>query len=419
MPSLNTATSHVRGSCFSLYGQWLASNRDAIGFLLALDGKTSPKPADRVLETRSIGSAFAWSDDGLLVTCAHVVRGVRGFIAEDAAGNQFAARLVGFCTVTDVAVLKIEARTRAVEPSRYKALQGQRVFTLGHPLTNDLGFSLAAGKVAAVERFISGSNPIPHLQLDMSIYPGNSGGGLFNEKGELVGMVRGALIPDEDPASRVGFAADLAVLNLMVPRLVKNGHGHLPPDLGVQLSKLRPPLAKALNLPPFFGLQVDEVVEGSLARQSRLQPGDILTSINGIHCATLETLHWAMLCSIGKPLHLSVLRGGPSLVSLVGVPDVTAPALPRARRYQPAFGLTLSGGRKVRVLSVTPGSEAALSGLTGGEVLNAYLCPDSGNWTPIKNRKDVLALANRHAGQSLAFLITDTNGTVRQIGLTF
>lgn len=416
-PALQAA--QLRRHCFSLYGQWHEPVPDAIGFLLSLDGTPPPQPPKHQLITRSIGSAFAWSSDGILVTCAHVVRGIRGFIAEDHRGNQYAAKLVGFCTATDIAVLKIDASTQPSPRTTMPARQGDPVLTLGHPLMDELGFSTAVGIVAATQRFFPDAPPMPHIQLDMTIYPGNSGGPLFNHVGHLVGMVRGALIPEHDPVARIGLATDLSVLDLMVPRLLATGHGHLPPDLGVTLSKLRPPLAKAFNLQPFSGLLVDEVVADSLAEQSGLRVGDVLTAINGIPVNSLGSLQWAMLNSVGNPLKLAVYRDG-LLVQLVQVDAVSTQALPRPRRYRPAFGLTLRGQRTgVRVLSVHPGSQAALSGLIGGEVLYSYQCPDRGEIVPLNRREQVLALANTFSGRSVAFLLRDSSGTVRQVGISF
>lgn len=420
MTSLYQATGRIQPSCFSLYGQWHEPTPDIGNFLPSLNGEKPATPPSHQLYTRSIGSAFAWSNEGILVTCAHVVRGVRGFIAEDMHGNQHPARLIGFCTVTDIAVLKIDTHTIPTTRTAPTPQQGDAVFTFGHPLMDELAFTLSGGAVAFVDRYLPDAPPMPHLQLDISIYPGNSGGALFNEHGQLVGMVRGALIPDSDPVTRIPLAVGLDVLKVIVPRLLENGHGYLPPDLGVSLSKLRPPLAAALNLQPFSGLMVDEVVAGSLAEQSGLQVGDILTRINGLKCNSLAALQWAMLSSVGRPLHLSVLRNGPTLVRLSRIEAVPAPATPRPRRYQPAFGLKLRGQRTgVRVLSVHPGSAAALSGLIGGEVLHAYQNPDSGAWVPVNRRGQILALCATHKGRSLSFLIRDNNGTTRQVGLSF
>jgi serine protease Do len=251
--------------------------------------------ADRALEKqRSIGSGVIIDPDGYIVTNAHVITGaqrvqvilpsaltvdaspVRSLAA--ATGPTVDARIVGFATDIDVAILKIDAAgLQALPLANYDTLrQGELVFAFGSPA--GLRNSVTMGVVSAVARQSDADSPLLYIQTDAPINPGNSGGPLVNVDGELVG-INAFILSDSGGNQGLGFAIPSAVVGAAYPRIRK--YGRLPRgEMGVSVQTITAPLAAGLALHGESGVIVSDVLPGGPADQAGLRIQDIITSLD-------------------------------------------------------------------------------------------------------------------------------------------
>src|SRR5579864_9472819 len=142
----------------------------------------------REFESRSLGSGFLVSQDGYILTNAHVVDSADEITVRLTDKRELKARVIGADRRTDLALIKIEATglpaARLGDPSKLKV--GEWVVAIGSPFGFDN--TVTAGIVSAVDRALPGDSAVPFLQTDVAVNPGNSGGPLFNAKGEVVGI---------------------------------------------------------------------------------------------------------------------------------------------------------------------------------------------------------------------------------------
>jgi S1-C subfamily serine protease len=249
---------------------------------------------------RGAGTGFVWDDKGHIVTNFHVIQG--GSAARVTLNDQsgFAARLVGAFPDRDLAVLKIEAPAAKLPPipvgtSRDLAV-GQRVYAIGNPFGLDQ--TLTTGIVSALNREIESFNGRlirGVVQTDAAINPGNSGGPLLDSAGRLIGVNTQIASPSGASAG-IGFAIPVDEVNRIVPRLIRDGR-FVRPAIGISAGP--PALTRALNLPR--GVAVIQVSPNGPAARAGLQPfrrgsgggiepGDVITAINGEAVATLDDM---------------------------------------------------------------------------------------------------------------------------------
>ena len=228
---------------------------------------------------RSLGSGFLISADGYIVTNHHVVEGADSikvsFDGADGKEVSYKADLVGSDQITDLAVLKIDAKNLPhLKFGDSEAMQvGEWVVAIGNPF--GLDHTVTAGILSAKGRSIR-SNPFDSfLQTDASINPGNSGGPLLNLKGEVIG-INAAIIAN---GQGIGFAipsnmAKEVIETLRTDRKVSRGW------IGVSIQSLDEKGAKALGLPDAKGALVGDVVAGNPADKGGMKAGDVILSIN-------------------------------------------------------------------------------------------------------------------------------------------
>ena len=182
------------------------------------------------------GSGVIISSDGYILTCAHVVSGASN-ITVSIGDKDYPATLVGEDTTSDIAVVKVDATglTPATVGDSDNLKVGESVMAVGNPL-GELGGTVTSGIVSALNRSVSiqGSssvNTMSLIQMDASVSPGNSGGGLFNMNGELVGIVN-AKSSDSD-AEGLGFAIPVNDAVKVAQELLENGYVTGRPYLGI------------------------------------------------------------------------------------------------------------------------------------------------------------------------------------------
>ena len=260
------------------------------------------------------GSGVIISSDGYILTCDHVVSGASN-ITVTIGDDDYTATVVGEDSTSDVAVLKIDANglTPAVVGDSDTLTVGDNVLAVGNPL-GELGGTVTSGIVSALNRSVSiqssGSvNTMSLIQMDASVSPGNSGGGLFNMNGELVGVVN-AKSSDSD-AEGLGFAIPINDAMKVAQDLLENGYVTGRPYMGITyLAVTDAQTAQQLGVNA-YGIYVTDVVKGGPADKAGLKVGDRIVSIDGTEVAQKTDLGTIIQQhSAGDTLSITVARGG-------------------------------------------------------------------------------------------------------------
>jgi len=303
-------------------------------------------------EQKALGSGFVLSKEGYIITNYHVVQGAESIAVSFSNNDRIKARIVGVDPSTDVAVLKVNAKSRALEPLQPGNSDlvhvGDAVVALGNPF----GFtrSITAGIVSALQRRIQSPNsqPIDHvIQTDAAINPGNSGGPLIDSRGLVIGV--NAAISTGNTGEQgnvgIGFAIPINTVKDVAEQLIKTGKVQHP-YLGVDVTAVSPAFAHLFNLPLSHGLLVEKVYPGSGAAKAGLRGGstgvvvegesyavggDVIVSIDGIPATTESRLRDIINSKKpGDTVRLVVYRGGSNLdldVQLGQLPATTPPSL--------------------------------------------------------------------------------------------
>ncbi len=248
----------------------------------------TPQEPRREAPTRSMGSGFIVSSDGVVLTNAHVVDGADEVVVKLTDKREFKAKVLGTDKATDVAVLKIEAKglpaVRIGDPQKAKV--GDWVLAIGAPF----GFenSASAGIISAKSRALPDENYVPFLQTDVAINPGNSGGPLFNLAGEVIG-VNSQIYSRSGGYQGLSFAIPIDVAMKVERQIVDHGKVSRG-QLGVLIQGLDQELAESFGLSKPQGALVAEVEPGSAADKAGVKPGDVILKFNGKEISTSRDL---------------------------------------------------------------------------------------------------------------------------------
>ena len=260
------------------------------------------------------GSGVIISSDGYILTCAHVVDGA-STITVTIGDKDYTATLVGEDTTSDIAVIKIDADglTPATVGNSDSLKVGQSVMAVGNPL-GELGGTVTGGMISALNRSVtiqgsSSVNTMSLIQMDASVSPGNSGGGLFNMNGELVGIVNAK--SSSSDAEGLGFAIPINDAIKVAQDLLENGYVTGRPYLGITyLAVTDAQTASQLGVNA-YGVYVVEVVKGGPAEKAGLQAGDRIVSVDGTEIASKDDLGTLMQKhAAGDTLSITIAREG-------------------------------------------------------------------------------------------------------------
>ena len=260
------------------------------------------------------GSGVIISSDGYILTCAHVVDGASN-ITVTINDKDYTATLVGEDTTSDIAVIKIDADglTPATVGNSDSLKVGQNVMAVGNPL-GELGGTVTGGMISALNRSVtiqgsSSVNTMSLIQMDASVSPGNSGGGLFNMNGELVGIVNAK--SSSSDAEGLGFAIPINDAIKVAQELLENGYVTGRPYLGITyLAVTDAQTASQLGVNA-YGVYVVEVVKGGPAEKAGLQAGDRIVSVDGTEIASKDDLGTLMQKhAAGDTLSITIARDG-------------------------------------------------------------------------------------------------------------
>ncbi len=260
------------------------------------------------------GSGVVISSDGYILTCAHVVSGASQ-ITVTIDDTDYTATVVGEDDTSDVAVLKIDATglTPATVGDSDSLSVGDNVLAVGNPL-GELGGTVTSGIVSALNRSVtiqgtSSTNTMSLIQMDASVSPGNSGGGLFNMNGELIGLVNAK--SSSSDAEGLGFAIPINDAIEVAQDLLENGYVSGRPYMGITyIAVTDSQTAAQLNVNA-YGVYVVDVVQGGPADKAGLKAGDRIVSIDGTEIAQKDDLGTLIQQhSAGDTLSITVARDG-------------------------------------------------------------------------------------------------------------
>ena len=233
------------------------------------------------------GSGVIVSADGLILTCNHVIEGAELITVTLANGKEYKAEVYGTDSWSDLALLKIEEdelafATYAKAPAgeeKYSYMKvGETVVAIGNPL-GELGGSVSVGVISALGREVTVEGmPMTLLQIDASVNPGNSGGGLFNLDGELIGIVNAK--STGDAVEGIGFAIPSTYAADIAESLYEQGYVSGRPYLGMQF------LTTSAGYLQIVGYDYN----GDLPEDKRLQYGDILYEADGVTITAMTDL---------------------------------------------------------------------------------------------------------------------------------
>ena len=274
------------------------------------------------------GSGVIISSDGYILTCAHVVDGA-STITVTIDDKDYTATLVGEDTTSDVAVIKIDATglTPATVGDSDSLKVGQSVMAVGNPL-GELGGTVTGGMISALNRSVtiqgtSSTNTMSLIQMDASVSPGNSGGGLFNMNGELIGIVNAK--SSSSDAEGLGFAIPINDAIEVAQQLLENGYVTGRPYLGITYLGVEDAQTAAQLGVNAYGVYVVEVVKGGPAERAGLQSGDRIVSIDGTEIASKDDLSALMQKhTAGDTLNITIARNGQMQTVSVTLGEKTA-----------------------------------------------------------------------------------------------
>ncbi|KAF1047992.1 MAG: Periplasmic serine endoprotease DegP [Herbaspirillum frisingense] len=234
-------------------------------------------PQDRV-DDGTLGSGFIVGADGYILTNAHVVARGSAISVKLSDRREFKARLLGIDSISDVALLKIDATglpvIRIGDPARIEV--GEWVLAIGAPY----GFSnsVTAGIVSAKGRTLPGADYMPFLQTDVPINPGNSGGPLFNMRGEVIG-INSRIYSNSGGYQGLSFAIPIDVAMRIKEQLQAKGYVTRG-RIGVVVQEVSQALAQSFGLPKPVGALVSDVAPYGAAARAGLQPGDVILKVD-------------------------------------------------------------------------------------------------------------------------------------------
>lgn len=249
------------------------------------------------------GSGIIMKSDGYILTNAHVVGNNNKLnVTVVIDKKEYPAKVIGFDTRTDLAVLKIDAQnlTAAQFGNSDELNVGEWVLAIGNPGGIEFSNSLTRGIVSALNRSLgSENNPVKYIQTDAPINPGNSGGALVNMYGQVVG-INTAKKRDYEA---LGFAIPINAAKTVVDDIIKNGYVSGRVKIGVTVRPISAYEAQAENVPQ--GVLILEINKDSSLSQQNVQPGDIITKIDNATVKTTSDLYGEL--SKHKPGYVATL----------------------------------------------------------------------------------------------------------------
>lgn len=281
----------------------------------SFDGKSS--------DSYSWGSGIVVSSDGYILTNTHVIDEGERATVQLYDGTTCAAKLVAADSQSDVAILKIEKTglTPAVFASSKNIRTGDAVCAIGNPLSPDYSLTMTSGIISATSREVSYNGAVMNLlQTDTSINEGNSGGPLFNNRGQVIGITNMKIVSSFSNIEGIGFAIPSDTLQSIVAALMNDGAVYGRSTIGITVGPISEDIADYYDIP--VGLYVSEVLDNSDAQKQGIKKGDIITKVNGKDAhSTSDIAEEKSKLDIGDTIDFTVWRSGSTFKVSVKIMD--------------------------------------------------------------------------------------------------
>ena len=275
----------------------------------------------------SWGSGVIVSEDGLILTNAHILEDCDRAVVELDDGTEYEALLVGSDSISDVALLKIDAKgLPAAELGESASLRvGDPVAAIGNPLGESFRNTLTDGIISAIERDMTyQGRSMTLLQTNTAVNEGNSGGALFNQYGQVIGLTNMKMMSSYSSIEGIGFAIPSGTICRVVNALIRDGEVRGRPAIGITVGSIPENAKEHYSLPD--GLYISMVSPGSDAEKQGIREGDVLTAVNGIPVTkTTEVSAEKDKLEVGDTMVLTIWRDGESFdveIALVDTNDI-------------------------------------------------------------------------------------------------
>lgn len=284
-------------------------------------GQTASRPVS--------GSGFIISEDGYILTNYHVIEyaAVYGYDLQVMLldGTSYTAQIIGYESENDIAVIKIDAKgLNAVTLGSSESLSvGDMVYAIGNPL-GELDYTMTSGIVSALDRVIKtdSSTEINMFQIDAAVNSGNSGGPVYNSKGEVIGIVTAKY--SSTGIEGLGFAIPIDDALSITSDLIEKGYVTGKPYMGINVEAIDSRLVRYYNLP--VGLFVTNVESGSCSEKAGIQQGDILTKLGDVEVSTRsELLSAKQSYTAGDTTTVEIYRNGQLQTLTITFDETPAP----------------------------------------------------------------------------------------------
>ena len=260
------------------------------------------------------GTGVVLSQDGYIVTNAHVVADAQAVTVRLSDDRELAAQIIGADEVSDLAVLRIDAED--LVPASFGESEnlrvGDTVVAIGDPLGVELRGTLTDGIVSAINRDVMvDGRPMTLIQTNAALNSGNSGGPLINCYGQVIGIntMKISAFTNQAGVEGLGFAIPSATVKDVVDQLIRQGYVSGRPTLGIEGESLSLFYQHYYRLPE--GLYITNVLSGTDADAKGIERGDILLSVNDTRITTAQELSAALYnCKVGQTVTVIVYRGG-------------------------------------------------------------------------------------------------------------
>lgn len=376
-------------------------------------------PEERQVPVKGLGTGFVFRSDGYILTNEHVVSGADEIKVTFLDGREFEGKVIGSDTLTDIAVVKIEAQglpTISLGDSD-AARVGEWIIAIGNPY--GLSHTVTVGVLSAKGRPIaagdSGQEYENFLQTDAAINPGNSGGPLLNLEGEAIG-INTAILPY---AQGIGFAIPINMAKSILDQLITEGRV-IRAWLGVVIQNLTPEIAEKFGLKEAEGALVADISPDSPAEKAGIKRGDVILKVDGVETPDIKTLQQTIRSHRpGDVVDVEIWRDGKVITLKVTLAELeeSISVLPVTEKIDlglevgeitpdlvDRYALREKSG--VVIVGIKAGGPADDAGLRPGDVILEV------NREEIKNLKDwEAAISEIEPGETILLLISRAGQT--------
>jgi serine protease Do len=369
---------------------------------------------------RSLGSGFIIDADGSILTNNHVVENAQKIVVKLSDDQEFEAKVVGRDAKTDIAIIKINAKTALTAASLGDSDRldvGEWVVAIGNPF--GLDSTVTSGIVSAKGRHI-GQGPYDNfIQTDASINPGNSGGPLINLRGEVIG-INTAIFSRTGGNMGIGFAIPINLAKELLPQL--RGKGKVTRGyLGVLIQKVTPEIAESLGMERGYGALVANVSKDGPADKAGVKVGDVIVEFDGKEVKdSVELPIIVARTPVDKKVSMKVLRDKKEVTLNVAVGELKDEEVVASVPEKGELGLTvqkltpqlaenlgLDKTDGVVVTAVEPGSAGDEAGVRRGDVIVEV------DRKPVRGVEDYRkAIAGSRKGRGVLFLVRRGESTL-------